>query len=91
LASLPEAHKLPFLQEWVLKRFGIRYDAKYNEKRWKYNHDQRARMEFAGIVPKVPVPSMKEAIGYDKVYVRLDDELRMKPKVSGIQILRLSN
>ncbi|CRK90539.1 CLUMA_CG004243, isoform A [Clunio marinus] len=59
LASFPDVHRLPILREWILQRFGIRYDDKENEMRWIKNKDQRGKLELSGLVPKVDVPSYK--------------------------------
>lgn len=59
LASLPDAHRLPILREWILHRFGFRYSLKDNEEKWKQNKFYRDRLEAAGIVPRLEVPSLK--------------------------------
>lgn len=57
LVRLPDVHHLPLLREWILHRFGIRYDSMYNEKRWRNNKNQRARLENAGLMPRLKTPS----------------------------------
>ena len=81
LVSLPESHRLPFLKEWILKRFGIRYDSNFNEQMWKLNKLQQDKLDSMGIVPKVPVPTIKEALGFKGVMVNIHNAARMKPKV----------
>lgn len=59
LASLPDVERLPFLKEWILHRFGIRYSMKDNEVRLKMNKLCREYLDKAEVFPKVKVPTLK--------------------------------
>jgi hypothetical protein len=84
LASLPEAHRLPILKEWMLKRFGIIHDTKHNEKRWRLNVNQQKRLKVAGMVPKIPVPTMQEVTGHGTSNIPIDKAAKLKSKVGKI-------
>ena len=75
LASLPDAHRLPILREWALRRYGFRYTEKDSDKRWRINKAHRERVEFDGMFGRVDEPSF----GSDSVkvcYGKLMDKSR---------------
>lgn len=88
LASLPNADRLTILKEWILQRFGIRYDIKDIEKRWKINKVHRDRLDLAGgPVPNFKVPEFT-ILGIKKLNIPLDEALKLKKKV---KIFKFSN
>lgn len=81
LVSLPDADRLPILREWILHRFGVRYDIKDIEKRWKINKFHRDRLNLAGPVPIVKVPDFT-VLGIKTHHVPLDGALKKRKKVN---------
>lgn len=80
LASMPGVERLPLLREWVLHRFGIRYNMNENEARWKKNEMHRKHLDKAGILPKVVVPGFK-IFGVNETLMSYDEALKKAPKV----------
>lgn len=89
LATLPDAHRLPILREWILFRFGVCYDDEHNEARWKINKGQRAKLEQARLVPLTQIPSYK-FFGIESVSMTLDEVAKKRKMVSRIEASAIS-
>ncbi|CAO1387733.1 unnamed protein product [Diamesa serratosioi] len=79
LAALPDAHRLPILREWTLKRFGIEYSEKDKKNRVEANKVHRKTLEKIGVVPRIKVPSYKD-FGIKKAFISYDEILLLGPK-----------
>ena len=80
LAALPNAHRLPILKEWILKRYGIVGTQKNIKKNFEANKFYRKTLQKMSAVPKSEVPSYHD-FGIKNSTVSYEKTVLLRPKV----------